>query len=153
MLEKGSATPTPLSRIPVRKAILPVPTTRQLYEFAAIGAAILIALAAWQAMHNRAFASAAMYSAAALLLGIIGFRRPRWLAHIFATWLFLTSPLSWLVSAVLLALVFYGIFTPLSFLFKLLGRESLDRRIRTDQDTYWRVKPAAKDIRRYFQQF
>jgi hypothetical protein len=153
IVEKGSETPAPLSRISPSQSILPVPTTRQLYEFAAIGTIVLSGLALWQAGHDKAISFTAIYAVAAVLLGLIGFSKPRWLAPIFATWLYLTSPIAWLASAILLAIVFYGIFTPLGLLFRLIGRKALDRRFRTDQDTYWRVKPAANDISRYFQQF
>jgi carbamoyltransferase len=132
---------------------IPPPTTRQLCEFAAIGTIIFVGLALGRVIKMHTMPLTAIYAAAALLLGLIGFVRPRLLAPIFSTWLFLTAPVAWVVSAVLLAVVYYGVVTPLGLLFRLIGRDELDRRFRSGQDTYWREKPAATDTSRYLQQF
>jgi hypothetical protein len=53
----------------------------------------------------------------------------------------------------LLAGVFYGLLTPLGLLFRLLGRDALDRSWRSDHDSYWQEKSAAENSRRYLQQY
>lgn len=153
LIEKGSSTKPDTERVLSKQPILPLPSTRQLHEFAAIGTVILSSLAIWQIVNGRAFPSALIYVAAAFALALIGYTRPRWLAPIFSTWLYLTSPIAWLVSAILLAVIFYGLLAPLALLFRLLGRDALDRHFRAAQDTYWQEKPAAINVGRYFQQF
>lgn len=150
---KGGVIPAPLSPVSPRQSILLVPTTRQLREFAIIGTVILTGCALWQAIHNLRAPATTLYAASALLLGLIGIGKPRWLSPIFATWLYVTSPIAWLTSAVLLAIVFYGIVTPLGVLLRVFGREALDRRFRTAQDTYWHEKPVSTEMGHYFQQF
>lgn len=136
-----------------RTSIFVDPTTRQLREFAFIGAAILAVLFIWQFIARGSLTIATAYAAAAIFAATIGLTRPRWLAPLFTTWMFLTFPIAWLFSTLLLAVVFYGLFTPLGLLFRLLGRDPLDRRWPADQNTYWQEKPAAENHRRYLKQF
>jgi hypothetical protein len=49
--------------------------------------------------------------------------------------------------------MFYGLFTPIGLLFRLIGRDPLHRTRRAELETYWSPKPSADDPRRYFKQF
>jgi len=147
IVEKGTPLIANAGKKPPREKSFASPTTRQLYEFAAIGVVLLIASALWQAVQHRTTQPAAYYGTAAALLCILGFSRPRWLALIFSTWLYVTSPVAAVVSFILLGAIFYGVLTPLGLLFRLTGRDPLDRCFRSDQDSYWQDKPAA-EIRR-----
>jgi hypothetical protein len=129
------------------------PSDRQLVEFAAIGAFLLATMAAWQFLTGRNVATAGTYAAAAMFVGAIGIAKPRWLAPIFTCWMFLTYPLAWLVSNLTLAIIFYGLLTPLAALFRLLGRDALDRSLKGDQDSYWQVKESAELPERYLRQY
>jgi hypothetical protein len=51
-----------------------------------------------------------------------------------------------------LALLFFGVFTPVALLFKLIGRDVLARHQRPEVPTYWTAHPAVKDVRSYFRQ-
>jgi hypothetical protein len=53
---------------------------------------------------------------------------------------------------VILASLFYGLFTPIAWLFRLMGRDVLRRR-RADAATYWKPKPQAPNVRSYLRQF
>ena len=73
-------------------------------------------------------------------------------APVFVGWMVLVYPVGWLASHLLLACVYYGLFTPLGLFFRVIGRDVLGRRFRRDQDSYWAVKPGAEDVRSYFRQ-
>lgn len=62
-------------------------------------------------------------------------------------------PIGWTVSRVLLALVFYGLFTPLGLLFRLMGRDRVQRGYRSDRETYWTSKTQPTEMRHYLRQF
>jgi len=49
--------------------------------------------------------------------------------------------------------MFYGVFTPVALVFRLIGRDALSRRRRPDLDSYWQPKPPAAGPRSYFKQF
>jgi len=129
------------------------PTDRKLREFAAIAAIVLAALAGWQMAARDGLFLAAGYVAAAAIVGLIGLARPRWLAPLFSLWMIIAFPLAWLVSLLVLAAIFYGLITPLGLLFRLLGRDPLDRAWRGGHDSYWKEKPAPQSPERYLRQF
>jgi hypothetical protein len=52
-----------------------------------------------------------------------------------------------------MALVFYGLFTPMGLLFRLIGRDPLNRRFDPTAQTYWTPHQTVTDGRRYFRQF
>jgi hypothetical protein len=64
-----------------------------------------------------------------------------------------TFPIGWTGSRLLLACLYYGIFTPVGLIFKLIGRDALARRSRPGQLTYWESKPMSADMRSYLRQF
>jgi hypothetical protein len=72
---------------------------------------------------------------------------------VFTAAMIVTFPFAWIVSLVVLAIIFYGLITPLALLFRLLGRDALGRQHRPEQDTYWQEKPATQHPRRYLRQY
>ena len=63
-----------------------------------------------------------------------------------------TFPIGWTVSRVILAILFYGVFTPVGVLFRLLGRDALGLQPKPAADTYWTPRRTA-EVRDYFRQF
>lgn len=63
------------------------------------------------------------------------------------------KPVEWLVSQVVAAVVYYGVFMPVGLLFRITGRDVLQRRFDRDAETYWKTVDAPPDARRYFRQF
>lgn len=133
--------------------ITALPTDRKLREFAAIAAALCAAVAVMYGAQGRGYGLAAIYGGIAMTIGVLGVVRPQWLAPIFIGWMILAFPVAWIVSTLLLAAVFYGLVTPLALVFRLMGRDALDRKLRQDQDSYWQARPAAENPRRYLRQY
>lgn len=134
------------SDIPFR----PPPAT--LRWFAAFGALLLTAAAVRQFFGGAEQVVPLVLLGLAGVVGVVGAVCPWLLRPVFVGWLVLVYPIGWLTSHLILAVLFYCIFTPLGLLFKLIGRDALARRYRPDQDTYWVAKPAAADVRSYFRQ-
>ena len=65
----------------------------------------------------------------------------------------LAFPIGWTVSQVMLAVMFFGLFTPIGLVFRLIGRDPLHRTRRPELESYWAPKPTPTDLRRYFKQF
>lgn len=85
-----------------------------------------------------------------LLLSLIapGANRPLYLLLVL-----LTYPLGWVLSHVVLAVVFIGVITPIGLLFRLIGRDPLRRRFDPQATSYWVPHRPAQGIERYFRQF
>jgi hypothetical protein len=72
---------------------------------------------------------------------------------VFVGWLMAVFPIGFLVSRVVLAVLFYGCFTPLGICFRLLGRDALGLKRAPADGTYWRTRTAVVDQARYLQPF
>jgi hypothetical protein len=127
------------------------PPKQTLRWFAVYGFVFLSALAIWQLSQDDS-PTALAFGLAAMLLGAVGALQPSLLRPVFVISMIATFPIGWTVSQVILALLFYGVFTPMAMLFRLIGRDALSRRIRPECETYWTEKPSAPDVRSYFRQ-
>lgn len=128
------------------------PTDRMLRQFAGAWLIVFGVLAAreWLARGNPRLAMA--LAGVALLVGLAGLVRPR-----AVRWLFIAStvaafPIGWVISQVMLLLLFIVVITPVALLFKLAGRDRLLRK-RTKRESYWIPKGPIADVARYLRQY
>jgi hypothetical protein len=82
--------------------------------------------------------------------GFVSLTLTRWM---FVGLMAVTLPIGLVVSFVVMALFFFGLLTPLGLIFRLRGRDVLNRRFDPDASTYWQNHKQAQDSKRYFQQF
>ena len=75
-------------------------------------------------------------------------RRP-----IFVGWTAATYPIGWVVSHAVLAVVYFGVVTPIALLLRLAGRDPLDRRIDPSAASYWVPRDDQRPAGRYFRQY
>jgi hypothetical protein len=123
-----------------------------LRQFAGLWLLFFGFMAAWQAALERPMLAMAL-AVLAVTIGGLGLLRPQTVRPIFVGWMVLAFPIGWVLSRVLLALLFYGLFTPMGVVFKAIGRDPLRRRPQPARDTYWDPKPAPANVRNYFHQF
>ena len=64
-----------------------------------------------------------------------------------------TLPIGWVVSFVLLAVFYFLLISPLSLVFRLIGRDPLHRKFDAGTDSYWVTHRSPEDLERYFHQF
>jgi hypothetical protein len=126
------------------------PTSRMLRQFAAMGAVVLIGLGCWLGFGQGSWAIAAALLMAAAVVGVVAALWPGALRPIFVGWMCLAFPVGWVLSHVVLAVLFFGLFTPVGLFQRLIGRDVLVRRRRPAYDSYWKPKPAAPDVNSYF---
>jgi hypothetical protein len=53
----------------------------------------------------------------------------------------------------ILALLFFGLITPIGLVLRLLGRDALGRRHNESHSTYWTLKSVPARLRSYYRQF
>ncbi len=129
------------------------PSRRMLRQFAAIWLVFFSGLAIWHGwMHGRTELAWCL-AILAVTVGSAGLAHPPLVRWIFVGWTIAVFPIGWLVSRIVLAVIFYGLFTPLALLFRMMGRDALALKRKPDAATYWQIKPAVTDVNRYFQQF
>ncbi|HVM38204.1 MAG TPA: SxtJ family membrane protein [Sphingomicrobium sp.] len=96
-------------------------------------------------------AVAALLAAAAALAAVL---KPNLLAPLNKAWMMLGMALGAIVSPIVLAILFFGLFTPLALLLRLLGRDELRLRRAANGAGYWRLRqppgPEPDSFRRQF---
>jgi hypothetical protein len=129
------------------------PSPRTLRQFAGIWLVFLGLLAAREGLVRDNTPAALVLAVLALSVGLLGLAKPGIIRPLFVGSMILTFPIGWLVSKLLLALVYYVLFTPIGWFFRLIGRDALARRRDPAATTYWLPKPPPVDSRSYFRQF
>jgi hypothetical protein len=129
------------------------PTPRTLRQFAALLLVFAAALAGWRLWQNTAGAMTFGLAGAGAAIGLLGLIQPTAIRWIYTAWLAAAFPIGWVVSKLVLGMIYYVLFMPIAFVFRLAGRDAL--RVRKDPNarSYWTVKPAPTDVRQYFRQF
>jgi hypothetical protein len=89
---------------------------------------------------------------AATVGGTLGWFRPQWLRPIFVGWIVLTFPIGWTISNLLLFLLFFGVFTPMGLILRLLGKDPLNL-TKPQRSSYWQDKSQQCDLSRYLRQY
>jgi hypothetical protein len=100
----------------------------------------------------RAAVGAALCAVGALA-GVFAFVRPALNRPLYLGLTIVTYPIGIVVSYAVLGFVFYGVFSLVGLIFRLLGRDPLARRFEADRPTYWIEHPPPKPARSYFRQF
>lgn len=130
----------------------PAATDRNLRQFAALWIAFFGGLACWHGLLRGRTTLALVPAVIAALVGPLGLVKPRTIGLVFAGSMAAARPVGWLVSHLVLAVLFYGVFMPIALLFRLIGRDALALRRRPGAPTCWAVHPAVGDVRGYFRQ-
>jgi Saxitoxin biosynthesis operon protein SxtJ len=129
------------------------PNRSTLRQFAGLWLVFFGGVALWQALVKGHPSLGLSFAALALVVGLAGLTRPEWVRFIYVGWMVLAFPIGWTVSQVMLLVMFYGLFTPIGLVFRLIGRDPLDRTRPSRRESYWVPKPTPADLRRYFKQF
>ncbi len=83
----------------------------------------------------------------------LGLVAPRAMKPIYVGWMVAAFPIGWTVSLVLLAIVYYVVFTAFGLVFKAFGRDALGRSFDRGAATYWVPRRQPEGVERYFKQF
>jgi hypothetical protein len=128
------------------------PSIRTLRQFGGLGLLVFGGLAGWH-NHRGDPPEALAFATAALAFGTAGLAWPRALRPVYVGWMLAAFPIGWVVSSVLLGLLYVGVFAPLAGVFRLIGRDALALTLDPGRATYWEPKSTPADVRRYFRTF
>ena len=129
------------------------PTERMLRQFAAMWIVFFGGIAAWQQFVLHRPTLALVLAVLAGTVGPLGIAWPRAIKPVFVGWMALAYPIGWVVSRIVLGSIFYLLFTPVSWAFRLIGRDALELKSRPTATTYWHSWPKASDKSTYLRQF
>lgn len=127
------------------------PSDRQLRQF---GLAALAAMPILGWVWTAGTAAAVLWSAAAGAgVATLGLLWPRGLRPLFIGLSLAAFPIGMLVNELCLGLLFFCVFLPAGLLFRLMGRDSLQRRFDTRAASYWQLKKQPTDAAGYFRRW
>ena len=128
------------------------PPAKVLRQFAVLWLVVFVSIGAWRALYERDGFEVWLI-ALGLTVGVLGLARPAAVRWIYTGWMMAAFPIGWTISQIVLAALFYGMFTPMAATFRMIRRDALRLRRRDELETYWKPKPGPSDVRDYFRQF
>jgi hypothetical protein len=129
------------------------PESRVLRQFAGLWLIVFGSIGVWHGLGRSESSVVLPYLVAAVAVGLPGLVRPSLVRPVWVAALTITFPIGWVVSRVLLAIVFYGVVTPLGVVMRLAGHDPLERAVASDQSSYWAIKDRPTDPKSYLRQF
>ena len=80
------------------------------------------------------------------ILFLFGAFSPQLLKTTYKIWMGFSFAIGWVISRILLMILFYIIVTPIGLISKLIKKEFLKLRFKSKKDSYWVIKPGDKQI-------
>jgi len=121
-------------------------TSNDLKKFGMTMAVILGVLACFTVYkHSWSFPYLLVLALGFLLLGII---KPLFLKHIYLGWMTLAIAMGFVVTKVILGILFFGVFTITGVIARLFNKDMLDQQYEADARTYWKPHEKRQDPRK-----
>ncbi|NUM72825.1 hypothetical protein HUU40_00545 [candidate division KSB1 bacterium] len=126
----------------LREEIESIKTTKPaLHKFGlAFGTGLLIIASVLVLKERSAFL---YFIFAGIVFTALGLAVPILLKPVYKVWMSFAVVMGFIMTRVILTVIFYGLFTPISLLAKLFGKDLLDEHWDENTKTYWVKRPAA----------
>lgn len=128
------------------------PTPRMLRQFSGAWLVAFAGLASHRAW-LRHDPGVALVLGAVALLGLIGFARPALMRWPFIAATVITFPIGWVISQLVLLLMFLLVITPVGLFMRLRGRDILQLKRPPGNVSLWKRRPERTEPGRYLKQF
>jgi fatty acid desaturase len=129
------------------------PTRRQLNQFGFVwlGFLLLFAGMAWWRFGSPE--AARWLAVAAVAVPVVGWVWPAFMKAVYVGLSYAAFPIGFVVSHVVMALVYYLVVTPIGLVMRVLGHDPMHRGFDRQAGSYWVERTQARDPRRYYRQF
>ena len=87
------------------------------------------------------------------VIGVTGFFLPDAMRYVYVGWMIAVFPIGWVVSHLILAVIFYLVVTPIGLLVRLCGHDAMQRKFDRDAESYWIPRGEQPKPEQYFRQF
>jgi len=129
------------------------PTKKELRVFGLCALAFL-ALVGWMvARRTGSIPAGATVAGAGLVCGALAFTVPQALRPLWVVLMVVNYPIGWVVTHVVMALIFYLVVTHVGVIMRLTGRDPMERGFDRTAKTYWKSRRTEHDPARYFRQY
>ena len=72
---------------------------------------------------------------------------------IYLGWLYAAFPIGWTISHTVLLLTYYLLMTPIGLLMRIVGRDTMRRKLDPNASTYWLERKPVASAKSYFRQY
>jgi len=125
------------------------PSDSQLRQF---GVLSLVALPAIGWLWGAGNTVLGMLTATGILFASVGLVIPSLLKPVFLTLSIAAMPVGLVIGELAILSIYFGIFLPLGLIFRLIGRDALQRQIDRNSDSYWAPKQRPANVASYYRQ-
>jgi len=117
---------------------------KKLREFAFLvgGVFCLLGILLWW----RGRGSYAYFFLPGIILAVTGAVAPSTLKPFQKAWMSLAILMGWVMTRVLLSVLFYLTLTPIGWVLRLAGKDLLDQRLEPEKKSYWKIRPQVTRI-------
>ena len=129
------------------------PSRKELRIFAALFWVFFTGVA-WIVFRRTGSSTAAgVILAAAAAVGVVGLSVPRWVRPVYIAWMLAAFPIGWVMSHVLMGMIYFLVITPIGWMMRALGRDPMQRAFDRQAKSYWICREKHDKTERYFRQF
>jgi len=129
------------------------PSHRQLAVFGLMWLALFGILGGMAWWRTGSFVTAGVFWAIGTLIPAVGLVRPGVLRIVYLLTAYATFPIGFVVSYVILAVLYYLVLTPIGLVLRLTDYDPMQRRFDNSAKTYWSPRKQDDSTERYFRQF
>ena len=136
----------------IKKEYSEVKTDRkQIKNFGILFCAVLCLLSIWFMFRGKSWALSLI--PCGLFFLFFGVFFYKFLVPFYKMWMLFGIIMGWIVSRVILIVLFYLVFTPINLLLKIMRKDILDQNISKEKTSYWNTFDEDQDAKHYDHQF
>ena len=124
-------------------------STKKLRSFGLLVGLVAAAIGGWLVWKGHGV----ILLGAGLLLMLLGVTMPKWLKPLYIPWMALALALGFVMTRVLLTIVFVVIITPLGTVMRWTGRDPLRQKLDKSAQSYWMPKAPPGDLKKHLQRY
>ena len=129
------------------------PSKKELRTFGLCALAFL-ALAGWIVFRRSGSVPVgASVAGVGLLLAGLGLTVPQALRPVWVVLMVVNYPIGWVITHVVMAIIFYLVVTPVGVIMRLTGRDPMERAFDRSAKSYWKPRRTDSGSARYFRQY
>jgi hypothetical protein len=128
------------------------PSAKELMWFGILLAIFVALVGGWLWWGGSRFAAQLVWGIGGGLTAIY-FVAPPARRYIYLGWLYAAFPIGYVVSHIIMGVVFFGVVTPVGLIMRALGKDPMQRGFDRAAKSYWVEHRTAREASRYFKQF
>ncbi len=119
-------------------------SVKQLKKFGLSVGGFLIAISAALLFFEKESYSVFLVIGSILIFSALLF--PKFLKPIYKIWMIFSIILGFIMTRIILSVLFYSVITAIGFLSRLFGRKFLDLNFKTDEKSYWNLRSSSSEL-------